>query len=74
MLLSVGTDTDALDFRDARKPRWQEGLRLARAVITDAVTAKSLPKGCRAIVFRMVADSSLRELREYTKFLATPRP
>jgi GntR family transcriptional regulator len=72
MLLSVGADTDALDFRDARRPRWQEGLRLARAVITDAVTAHSLPRGSRAIVFRMVADSCLRELRDYTKFLAGP--
>lgn len=74
MLLSVGADTDALDVRDARKPRWREGLRLALTVITDVVTAKSLPKGCRAIVFRTVADASLGELREYTKFLGKPRP
>lgn len=72
MLLSAGADTDALDFRDARRPQWQQGLRLARAVITDVVTAQKIPRGPRVIVFRMLSDSCLNELRDYTKFLGTP--
>jgi GntR family transcriptional regulator len=73
LLLSAGADRDALDVRDARKPGWREGLRLARAVITDVVTAGSVPRGCRAIVFRVIADASVQELREYTRLLAAPR-
>jgi hypothetical protein len=31
-------------------------------VITDSLTAKRLPPGCRARVFRIIADSSIEEL------------
>jgi hypothetical protein len=31
-------------------------------VITDALTARRLPSGCRARVFRIIADSSIKEL------------
>ncbi|MGH9796075.1 MAG: GntR family transcriptional regulator [Candidatus Acidiferrales bacterium] len=69
MLLAAGVDRDALEFRDARKPRWQDGLREATAVVTDVVTACSVPRGCRTIVFHLIADASLKALREYRQSL-----
>lgn len=72
MLLAAGTHADALVFRDARNPRWQEGLQMARAVVSDTVTAESVPRKCRVIVFRVVADASLKALKEFTKFLTSP--
>jgi DNA-binding transcriptional regulator YhcF (GntR family) len=63
MLIAAGFSPDALVFQDARKPNWQRGLKQTAAVICDSVTAAVLPKGCRAIVFPLLAESSLLELR-----------
>jgi len=63
VLLAAGLDADALDFRDAREAGWRRGLRASDLVITEALTARELPAGCRARVYRVVADSSLEELR-----------
>jgi DNA-binding transcriptional regulator YhcF (GntR family) len=63
MLVAAGIDPAALSFRDARLDGWQRGLRSSAFVITDALTATQLPEGCDARVFRLIADSSLDELR-----------
>ena len=65
VLLSAGVDPDALELRDARRPRWQHGLQHARIVIADVVTARSIPPGCRTLAFPVVSDASLDELRQY---------
>jgi DNA-binding transcriptional regulator YhcF (GntR family) len=71
VLLAAGLAADALDFRDARQPGWQRGLRSSDLVITEALTAHELPPGCRTRVYRVVADSSLEELRGFVgRFLA----
>jgi DNA-binding transcriptional regulator YhcF (GntR family) len=62
MLVAAAIDPDALSFRDARERGWQKGLAQSAMVITDALTAKRLPSGCRARVFRIIADSSIEEL------------
>jgi DNA-binding transcriptional regulator YhcF (GntR family) len=64
MLVAAGLDPAALSFRDARERGWRRGLRSTAFVITDALTATELPAGCDARVFRLIADSSLAELRE----------
>lgn len=69
MLLAAGADPDALEFRDARRPRWQAGLQEATVVVTDVVTAQGLPRGCRSIVFHLIADTSLASLREFARAL-----
>jgi GntR family transcriptional regulator len=68
-LLAAGASPDALLIRDARRARWSDGLREARAVITDVCTAQQVPRGCRVIEFRVVADASLESLRHYARFL-----
>jgi DNA-binding transcriptional regulator YhcF (GntR family) len=67
MLGALKIDPDSLSFRDAREPDWQRGLRAGTFVITDAATAEQIPSGVRVRVFRIIADSSLAELRHYVE-------
>ena len=75
-LVAAGVEADALDLRDAREPGWERGLRSSAYVITDALTARRLPEGLPAArVYRVVADSSLEELRGFVeRFLAGGAP
>jgi DNA-binding transcriptional regulator YhcF (GntR family) len=72
ILVAAALDPDAMSFRDARERGWQKGLSSSAMVITDALTATRLPSGCRTRVFRIIADSSLDELRNFKDFLAKP--
>jgi DNA-binding transcriptional regulator YhcF (GntR family) len=72
ILVAAALDPDGLSFRDAREPGWKKGLSSSAMVITDALTATRLPAGCRTRVFRIIADSSLDELRNFKEFLAKP--
>jgi len=63
MLVAAGIDPTALSFRDAGERGWQRGLRACAFVITDALTARQVPQECDVRVFRIIADSSLAELR-----------
>jgi DNA-binding transcriptional regulator YhcF (GntR family) len=72
MLNAAGFHPDALIFRDARKTNWQRGLQQTAAVVCDSVTATLLPKGCRAIPFPLLSESSIEELRRYVEFIQNP--
>jgi DNA-binding transcriptional regulator YhcF (GntR family) len=73
MLLAAGFHTDSLVFRDARKPNWQRGLKQTAAVVCDSLSAADLPKASsRAVVFPLLSESSLAELRRYEEFLRSP--
>jgi len=65
MLVAAGLDADALSFRDARENNWEKGLRSAAFVITDSLMAPRIPAGCDVKVFRVLAESSLKEVRDY---------
>lgn len=67
MLVAAGLDADALSFRDARERRWEKGLRSATFVITDSLMAPRIPVGCQVKLFRVLAESSLKEIREYAE-------
>lgn len=67
MLVAAGLDPDALSFRDARERDWEKGLRSASFVITDSLMAPQIPAGCDVKVFRVLAQSSLKEIREYAE-------
>lgn len=69
MLAAAGFNTDALVIRDARVPGWQADMQCAAAVVCDAVTAATLPKRIRAIVFPILSGSSLLELQQYERFV-----
>lgn len=63
MLVAAGFDAESLLLRDAREKGWQRGIEQAAGVVCDVVTAEELPRSVRAIPFRLLADSSLMELR-----------
>jgi GntR family transcriptional regulator len=72
ILVAAGLDPAALVFRDAREEGWQRGLGSSALVITDALTARALPPDSPpARVFRVVADSSLEELRAFVENFLT---
>jgi DNA-binding transcriptional regulator YhcF (GntR family) len=64
MLVAVGLDPECLCEVDAAHKGWQDRLTLSALVITDVVIARELPAGCRASVFRVIADSSIAELKQ----------
>jgi GntR family transcriptional regulator len=72
ILVAAGLDPAALNFRDAREEGWQRGLSSSAMIITDALTATRLPPDAPAPrVFRVVADSSLAELRAFVENFLT---
>jgi DNA-binding transcriptional regulator YhcF (GntR family) len=72
MLFAAGFSSESLLFRDARKPNWQRGLNHAAAVVCDSVTATELPKTLLALVFPLLSEASLEELRHYQDFVQIP--
>lgn len=72
MLLAAGFHEDALLFRDARRANWHRGLSQAAAVICDSLTAAALPEALRRIIFPLVSDSSLAELKQHQEFVRNP--
>ncbi len=68
MLIATGLPTEALVFRDARKPRWQRGLEQASGILCDAYTAKysRLPKDVRVVVFPLLAEAALVDLKRFS--------
>lgn len=67
LLVAAGLDADALTFRDARERNWEKGLRSAAFVITDSLMAPRIPSQCQVKVFRVLAESSLKEIRDYAE-------
>jgi GntR family transcriptional regulator len=67
LLVAAGLDADALSIRDARERNWDRGLRSAAFVITDSLMAPRSPSDCQVKVFRVLAESSLKEIRDYAE-------
>jgi DNA-binding transcriptional regulator YhcF (GntR family) len=67
LLVAAGLDADALSFRDGRERNWEKGLRSATFVITDSLMAPRIPAGCPVKVFRVLAQSSLKDIRDYAE-------
>jgi GntR family transcriptional regulator len=67
MLVAAGLDADALSFRDARERGWEKGLRSATFVITDSLMAPRIPAGCEVKLFRVLAQSSLQDIRDHAE-------
>jgi GntR family transcriptional regulator len=70
-LVAAGAEADALDLRDAREEGWERGLRSSAYVIADTLTARRLPDGLPARVYRVVADASLEELHVFVERFLT---
>jgi len=64
MLVASGFAPDCLLVRDATKPGWKRGLDTAIAVVCDAAIEQELPAGSRAIVFRLLSERAITDLRK----------
>jgi DNA-binding transcriptional regulator YhcF (GntR family) len=71
MLIAAGFHPDCLVLRNASEPKWQRGLKQTAAVICDTLTAQEL-NGSRVMTFPILAESSLKDLREYEHFILSP--
>jgi DNA-binding transcriptional regulator YhcF (GntR family) len=62
-LLAAGVDSEALIPRSTHELDWWKGLQTASMIICDSLTAESFPNDSRLCSFRLIADSSLDELK-----------
>jgi DNA-binding transcriptional regulator YhcF (GntR family) len=65
MLISVGLHPDSLSEIDAANTGWQDRLARNALVVADVIVARELPPACPARVVRVIADSSLAELKQF---------
>ena len=63
-ILVAAIDPDALNIRDAREPGWRATLALSAMIIADVVTARLIHSACPVLTLRVIAESSLDELRQ----------
>jgi len=63
MIVAAGLNPENLLVRDATRPGWKRGLESTSAVICDIVTAQQLPKKCFPIIFRLLDEASIAQLR-----------
>jgi GntR family transcriptional regulator len=73
MLIAAGFAPEAIMVRDPRVRGWKHGLAQAAGVVCDAITARELPRSCRAICFPIVAEASIADLRKHEEFLQSLR-
>jgi GntR family transcriptional regulator len=63
MIVAAGLNPENLLMRDATRPGWKRGLESTSGVICDVVTAQQLPKKCFPIVFHLLDETSIAQLR-----------
>ncbi len=74
MIVAAGLAQENLVVRNATHPGWKRGLEATTGVICDIVTAQELPKRCFPMVFRLLDETSLAELRAMETTLSEGRP
>jgi len=63
-LLAARIEPETLLLRSTNHTDWKNGLQTVSLIICDSATAKELPDDKRIRIFRLIADSSLDELRK----------
>jgi hypothetical protein len=64
MLVAAGFAPESLLVRHAMKPGWKRGLDGTKAVVCDAAVEQELPPGSPAIVFRLLSEAAIADLRK----------
>ena len=64
LLSALGFSADSVLLRNPRHTDWQDGLNKCDLVCADVVAASELPRMIRPIIFRIVSDDSLAEIRD----------
>jgi hypothetical protein len=65
MLIAVGLDPESLCEIDSASRDWRSRIGRGMFVVADVVTARELSTDCHAKVFRVIADSSITELKQF---------
>lgn len=63
-LLAARIAPETIIFRSPNQTNWKSGLSAVSMIICDSAAAKEFPNDDRVRVFRLIADSSLNELRK----------
>jgi len=74
MIVAAGLAQENLLVRDATRPGWKRGLETTAGVICDVVVAQELPQRCFPLVFRLLSEASLAQLRAMETTLTEKRP
>jgi hypothetical protein len=72
MLIAAGFAPDALLFRDTATEGWQDGLSQTAGVVCDVFTAARLPKGIRTIIFPVLSETAIENLKRHIRTLVLP--
>lgn len=70
MLTAVGYPSDGLLFCDATQNEWKRGLLSDAIVLCDAVTSAEVPEGFNKIVFLLLSDACIAELKSCERFFS----
>jgi DNA-binding transcriptional regulator YhcF (GntR family) len=72
MLIAAGLPTEALIFRDARKPQWKRGLEQVSAVLCDTITATLPEVAARplVVIFPVLAEGARETIARACDFAA----
>lgn len=65
MLIAVGLEPACLCDVDTAEDGWQERAGAGALAVADVVAARALPAVCPVRVFRVVADASIAEMKQY---------
>ncbi|HZQ55150.1 MAG TPA: GntR family transcriptional regulator [Bryobacteraceae bacterium] len=68
MLTAAGYAPEALLFRNARLHDWDRGVQPGMTVVCDVLTSDAVPSGVHKIVFPLISDACISELRSYERF------
>jgi DNA-binding transcriptional regulator YhcF (GntR family) len=71
MLVAAGFAPECLLVRDATKSGWKRGFDTAVAVVCDAAIENDLPHGSNAIVFRLLSEPAIADLRKREETVLT---
>lgn len=67
MLVAVGLDPECLCEVDTTTAGWPERLAISALVVADVIAARNVPAGLQVKVFRVIADSSIAELKQFCR-------
>jgi DNA-binding transcriptional regulator YhcF (GntR family) len=63
MIVAAGIKPENILVRDGTRQGWKRGLESTSGVICDVVMAQQLPKKCFPMVFRLLNESAIAQLR-----------
>jgi GntR family transcriptional regulator len=66
ILIAANIESDSIILRSTAEKDWKKGLKNAFLIICDALVAKEFPNDKRIRTFRLIADASLSELKDFS--------